>query len=71
MVNLTQRVKIEAKDGKRDCQTGFLHFYKENILTYISVPISIVEGHHIGHRLTPKNNIYTAHALADSAKTAF
>ena len=70
MVNLAQRVKIEAKDGKRDCQTGFLHFYK-NILTYISVLISIGEGHHIGHRLTPKNNIYTAHALADSAKTAF
>ena len=70
MVNLTQRVKIEAKDGKRDCQTGFLHFNK-NILTCISVLISIVEGHHIGHRLTPKNNIYTAHALADSTKTAF
>ena len=45
--------------------------FTKNILTYISVLISIVEGHHIGHRLTPKNNIYTAHALADSAKTAF
>ena len=64
VVNLTQR----AKDGKRDCQTGFLHFYKY-ILTFISVLISIVEGHRIGHRLTPKNNIYTALPYLTTVKT--
>ena len=30
-----------------------------------------MDEHHIGHRLTPKNNICTAYPLADSTKSEF
>ena len=60
--------------SKNRLTTRFFTFLQKFIDIYQRPHLSeasIMDEHHIDHRLTPKNNICTAYPVADSTKSVF